>query len=164
MSEEHRPNVTVFNSALETGIRSLVILTANFPAALDLQRLVDFDYLVVHSGDVDGPESLHPPLPLREGELLVRRKIIESGILLMMSRGLVTRIAGTEGIVYQASDYAMPFIDSLTTPYMHLLIDRANWVGNTFGNMDTPDLHNLISSFFNKWTTQFHTSRGLGGS
>lgn len=80
MSEDYRSNVTVFNSALETGVRSLVILVANFPAALDLQRLVDFDYLVVHSGDLDGPESLHPPLPLREGELLVRRNIIESGI------------------------------------------------------------------------------------
>ena len=163
MIDERQPNVTVFNSALETGVRSLVILTANFPTALDLQRLVDFDYLVVHSGDVEGPESLHPPLPMREGELLVRRKIIESGLSLMMSRGLVSRIAGVEGIVYQASDYAKPFIDSLATPYMRSLIDRADWVATTFGNMDTKELHNLISSFFDKWTTQFHPSQGLGG-
>lgn len=164
MSEEHQPNVTVFNSALETGIRSLVVLTANFPAALDLQRLVDFDYLVVHSGDVNGPESLHPPLPMREGELLIRRKIIDSGILLMMSRGLVTRIAGEEGITYQASDYAKPFVDSLATPYMRSLIDRANWVGENFRDMDTTDLHNLIRRFFNKWTTQFHPSKEFSGS
>ncbi|MCW8887406.1 MAG: threonine transporter [Motiliproteus sp.] len=163
MSEERQSNVTVFNSALETGVRSLVILAANFPAALDLQRLVDLDYLVVHSGDVDGPESLHPPLPMRESELLVRRKIIESGLSLMMSRGLITRIAGPEGIFYQASDYAKPFVDSLTTPYMRSLMDRANWVATTFGNMDTTVLHNLISSFFDKWTTQFQPSQGLGG-
>ena len=43
MNEERQSNVTVFNSALETGVRSLVILAANFPAALDLQRLVDLD-------------------------------------------------------------------------------------------------------------------------
>lgn len=163
MSKERQPNVTVFNSALETGVRSLVILTANFPVALDLQRLVDFDYLVVHSGDVNGPESLHPPLPMREGELLVRRKIIESGISLMMSRGLVTRIVGAEGIVYQASDYAKPFVDSMATPYMRSLIDRASWGAATFGDMGTTELHDLISSFFDKWTTQFHTSQGLGG-
>jgi hypothetical protein len=163
MSEERQPNVTVFNSALETGVRSLVILAANFPGALDLQRLVDFDYLAVHSGDVDGPESLHPPLPMREGELLVRRKIIESGLSLMMSRGLITRIAGAEGIVYQASDYAKPFVDSLATPYMRSLKERASWVAATFGNMDTSELHNLINSFFDKWTTQFHPSQGLGG-
>lgn len=164
MSDERQPSVMVFNSALETGVRSLVILAANFPCALDLQRLVDFDYLVVHSGDVDGPESLHPPLPMRESELLVRRKIIESGLSLMMSRGLVTRIAGAEGIYYQASDDAKPFVDSLATPYMCSLINRANWVATTFGSMDTSNLHNLISSFFDKWTTQFHPSQGSGGS
>lgn len=163
MTDQHQPNVTVFNSSLETGVRSLVILAANFPDVLDLQRLVDFDYLVVHSGDVDGPESLHPPLPMREGELLVRRKIIESGLSLMMSRGLIARITGAEGIVYQASDYAKPFIDSLATPYMRLLMERADWVAKTFGNMDTTKLHNLINSFFDKWITEFHPSQGLGG-
>ena len=164
MIDERQRNVTVFNSTLETGIRSLIILTANYPTALDLQRLVDFDYLVVHSGDVDGPESLHPPLPMREGELLVRRKIIESGLSLMMSRGLVSRIAGVEGIFYQASDYAKPFVDSLATPYIRSLIDRADWVATAFGNIDTKELHYLSSSFFDKWTTQFHHSRGLEGS
>ncbi len=163
MSDQYQPNVTVFNSALETGVRSLVILASNFPDALDLQRLVDFDYLVVHSGDVDGPKSLHPPLPMREGELLVRRKIIESGLSLMMGRGLITRVAGAEGIVYEASDYAKPFVDSLATSYMRLLMERADWVATTFGDMDTTELHNLINSFFDKWTTEFHPLQGLGG-
>lgn len=163
MSDQHQLNITVFNSSLETGVRSLVILAANFPDVLDLQRLVDFDYLVVHSGDVDGPESLHPPLPMREGELLVRRKIIESGLSLMMSRGLITRTAGAEGIVYQASDYAKPFIDSLATPYMRLLMERANWVATAFGNVEATELHSLINGFFDKWTTQVHPSQGLGG-
>lgn len=163
MSKERQPNVAIFNSALETGVRSLVILATNFPGTLDLQRLVDFDYLVVHSGDADGPESLHPPLPMREGELLIRREIIESGLSLMMSRGLITRIADAEGIVYQASDYAKPFVDSLASPYMRSLKERANWVTATFGNKDTNELHKLINSFFDKWTTQFHPSQGLGG-
>ena len=87
MSEPDKSDVTLFNSALETGVRALVILVANFPAALDLQRLVDFDYLVVHSGDVDGPESLHPPLPMREGELLVRRKIMSSSASMIAPSG-----------------------------------------------------------------------------
>ncbi|MBV7598018.1 ABC-three component system middle component 2 [Aeromonas sp. sia0103] len=163
MSKELNQNITVFNSALETGVRSLVILAAHFPSTLDLQRLVDFDYMIVHSGDLDGPKSLHPPLPMREGELLVRRQVIESGLSLMMSRGLITRIASGEGIVYQASDYAKPFVDSLATPYMCTLIDRANWVTKTFGKMGASELHHLINSFFDKWTTQFHPSQGLSG-
>lgn len=163
MSESRKSNVDPFNSALETGIRSLAILTSSFPLALDLQRLVDFDYLVVHSGDANGPASLHPPIPMREGELLVRRRIIESGLSLMMSRRLIIRIASPEGITYQASDYAKPFVDSLSTPYMRSLLDRAKWVTNTFGNADTVELHDLISSFFDKWTTQFHAQQRFGG-
>lgn len=163
MTEDHQPKITVFNSALETGVRSLVILTANFPSALDLQRLIDFDYLAVHSGDVGGPESLHPPLPMREGELLVRRKIIESGLSLMMSRGLITRIVCAEGIAYKASDYAKPFVDSLATTYMRSLIERANWIAATFGNINASELQKLINNFFDKWTTQFHSSQGLTG-
>lgn len=162
MSEEHEANITIFNSALETGVRSVIILTANYPNALDLQRLVDFDYLVVHSGDVNGPESLHPPIPMREGELLIRRTIIESGLALMMSRGLITRIMSVEGIVYQASDYAKPFVDSLVTPYMRSLDKRANWAAETFGSMDNQELQNLINKFFNKWTTQFHPLKNIG--
>ncbi len=63
MSESARH--TPFNSPLETGIRSLSILVAAYPASLDIQRLVEMDYLVVHSGDAGGPESLHVPLPRR---------------------------------------------------------------------------------------------------
>ncbi|UTW59511.1 hypothetical protein KFE96_04190 [Kordiimonas sp. SCSIO 12603] len=162
MTELKKLDVTLFNSALETGVRSLAILTANYPNTLDLQRLVDFDYMVVHSGDVDGPESLHPPLPMREGELLVRRKIIESGLSLMMSRGLVTRVTSSKGILYQASDYAKPFVDSFCTSYMRSLLERANWVAETFGNADTIELHTLINSFFDKWTTQFHSPQKVG--
>ena len=78
-----------FNGPLETGVRSLAILTAAFPMAMDLQRLVEMDYLVVHSEDARGPSSLHAPLPLRAGELLVRRGLIESGLKLMVRRGLL---------------------------------------------------------------------------
>ena len=68
-----------FNSYLETGVRSLIILVVAFPTLFDLQRLVEMDYLVVHSGDIGGPKSLHAALPLRVGELLIRRGLIENG-------------------------------------------------------------------------------------
>src|SRR5450432_1965251 len=96
---------TIFNSALEVGIRALTVLLESFPSSLDLQRLVYFDYLVVHSGDAGGPKSLHPNTPLRNGELLVRRGLIERGILLMVSRGLVERRAGANGISYIAAEH-----------------------------------------------------------
>ncbi len=50
-----------FNSPIETGIRTLAILTAVFPRSLDLQYLVYFDYLVLHSGDVEAAERVCTP-------------------------------------------------------------------------------------------------------
>jgi hypothetical protein len=58
-------------------MRALILLAESYPEQLDLQRILEFDYLMVYTGDVDGPPSIHPDLPLRSGELLVRRQLIE---------------------------------------------------------------------------------------
>lgn len=79
-----------FNGAVEIGLRALSLLNEAFPATYSLQRLVVFDYLVVHSDDLpNGPAGLHPKTPHRGGELLVRRAVLEEGLLLYQSRGLV---------------------------------------------------------------------------
>src|SRR5437660_5347494 len=108
------PETQTFNSPIETGVRALILLAESYPEQLDLQRILEFDYILVHTGDVDGPPSIHPALPLRSGELLVRRQLIERGILLMISRGLVGRSATENGFTYHAQDDAGPFLDSLT--------------------------------------------------
>ena len=84
-------------------------LVAAHPEPFDLERLVEMDYLVVHSGDADGPDSLHAPLPMRAGELLVRRGLIEKGLLLMMSRSLVQRIPAKKGFNYLAGEGCLSF-------------------------------------------------------
>jgi hypothetical protein len=124
--------VQTFNSPIETGIRALILLAESYPVQLDLQRILEFDYLIVHSGDMDGPPSIHPALPLRSGELLVRRQLIERGLLLMISRGLVIRHATPTGFLYQAEDDAGPFLDALTAEYLGDLKDRAVWVVDHF--------------------------------
>lgn len=78
-----------FNNSIETGLRTLCILSAMFPHSYDLETLVCMDYLCVHTGDFDQEmESLHPENPHRAGELFVRRNVIEEGIALFISRGL----------------------------------------------------------------------------
>lgn len=161
MSESIRH--TPFNSPLETGVRSLAILVAAYPATLDLQRLVEMDYLVVHSGDANGPESLHAPLPLRAGELLVRRGLIEKGLLLMMSRGLVQRIPKVDGINYLAGEAAAPFLASLTANYMLQLRDRAQWATTRFAGVPTEEISRITSRFFERWSSQFHPTQ-MGSS
>lgn len=46
-----------FNSPLEAGMRAVALLGASFPQTYDLQRLVTFDFLLVHTGDVGGPDK-----------------------------------------------------------------------------------------------------------
>jgi len=148
---------TPFNSALETGVRSLFILEASFPSSFDVQRLIEFDYLVVHSGDADGPDSLHTPLPLRAGELLVRRELINRGLLLMMSRGLVERLTTRAGIEYRATEKAAPYLASLATPYALRLHELARWAVERFGHEPTEVIRIITQQFFERWSSQFQS-------
>jgi hypothetical protein len=152
-----------FNSPLETGIRALAILTAVFPKSLDLQYLVFFDYLTVHSGDVEGPESLHAPLPLRSGELTVRRKLIERGLFLMISRGLVQHLSTSNGFQYTVTDNAGAFLSMLSSRYISKLKERAEWVAENYGESTSEELKAVEQRFFQEWSTQFQPFERAGG-
>lgn len=156
----NRSHPILFNSPLETGIRSLVILAAAHPTAFDLERLVEMDYLVVHSGDANGPESLHAALPMRAGELLVRRGLIEKGLLLMMSRNLIQKIPGETGFNYIAKDAAAPFITSFTSTYSQMLKERAQWVVERFTGITTSDIRKITHRLFENWSSQFQSIDG----
>jgi hypothetical protein len=154
--------VQTFNSPIETGVRALIVLAESYPEGLDLQRILEFDYILVHTGDVDGPPSIHPALPLRSGELLVRRQLIERGLMLMISRGLVTRHATPNGFVYQAQDEAGPFLDSLTADYLHDLQDRAVWVIERFSGISDHDIRVILSQVYDQWSREFQVSEQPG--
>jgi hypothetical protein len=147
--------IRTFNSPIETGIRALILLAESYPNQLDLQRILEFDYIIVHSGDVDGPPSIHPALPLRSGELLVRRQLIERGLLLMTSRGLVSRRATPTGFAYQAEDDAAPFLDALTAEYLEDLKDRAVWAVDRFSEMSDHEIRVMLSHVYDQWSREF---------
>lgn len=152
-----------FNSPLEIGVRSLAILITVFPNALDIQHLVFYDYLTIHSGDVEGPESLHIPLPLRSGELTVRRQLIERGLFLMLSRGLVEHLASADGFQYKASEDANAFLSMLSSSYILKLRKRAEWVINNFGQSSLEELQAVERRFLRAWSTQFQSLERVEG-
>lgn len=151
-------DVVPFNSALETGVRMLAVLEACYPRKHDLGRLVQYDYLTVHSADADGPPSLHPALPLRSGELLVRRSLVESGLRLMMSRGLVRCEYMAGGIVFSADDSTAMFLGSLVSPYARALKERAAWVAEAFDGITDEQLHVIIRRLFSAWSSEFQAA------
>lgn len=154
--------IQTFNSPIETGMRALILLAESYPEQLDLQRILEFDYIMVHTGDVDGPPSIHPALPLRSGELLVRRQLIERGLMLLISRGLISRHATPNGFVYQAEDDAGPFIDALSAEYLDDLKNRAVWVVDRFSEMSDQDIRIMLSSVYDQWSREFQAPEQPG--
>lgn len=150
---ERRPSP--FNSPLETGIRTLSILVASYPAAHDLHRLVQYDYLTVHSEDAGGPSSLHPPLPLRSNELLVRRQIVQKGVLLMASVGFVRRETNERGFLYSATESAGAFLSNLKSEYLSDVKERAQWVIEIFDALSADQLEKIVNTLFETWTIEF---------
>ena len=153
---------TAFNSALETGVRALALLIACHPRDHDLSRLVQYDYLIVHSADANGPSSLHPALPLRSGELLVRRGLVEAGLQLMMSKSLVIQSIEARGFRYSADDTAEAFMANLRSPYLLALRERANWVAATFDDLADAELDIEVRRLFERWTTEFQPVDSVG--
>lgn len=134
-----------FNNSVETGLRVLVILYKHFPKSIDVTRILYYDYMLVHSGDInENVTSLHPSVPYRRGELLIRKSIIQEGLDMLVSRGLVEIIYSPNGIEYVASEYSAPFIESLSSPYSEQLIIRADWLASEYPKYNMNELHRLL--------------------
>jgi hypothetical protein len=145
----------LFNTPLEIGLRCLIILSES-KAPCDLHRLKIYDYFLLHSEDVEsGPDSLHPPSPFRTSELLVRHSLIENGVRLLMAKGLVSPVFGEQGIRYQATDLASPFLSYFDSKYATRARRIAQWVASTFGTVDDATLQNFVNENAGKWGTEF---------
>ncbi|MGB5818767.1 MAG: ABC-three component system middle component 2 [Saonia sp.] len=144
---ENNVKAIPFNNNVETGLRILCILNESYPRSIDLQKLVYLDYMTVHSADIDkSVESLHTAVPYRNGELLVRSSIIQKGINLFISKGLIDRVFNKTGIEYLASEYSTPYLEMLEEEYLLNLINRANWVAANFSDLPKKLLKEILFS------------------
>ena len=136
-----------FNGPVETGLRAVVLLADIYPETLDMERLVVFDYLLVHSDDLPGgPTGLHPKTPHRAGELLVRRELIHQGLNLYRSRHLVSRRFESTGLSYSATERTGGFLDALDATHTQLLRARARWVGQepvSYTHLTLPTIYSV---------------------
>lgn len=155
-AETPRQFISPFNGPVEIGLRALCVLTTAFPTAYTLQQLVVFDYLLVHSDDIEGgPEGLHPKTPHRGGEILVRRGVLQEGLMLYESRGLVERVYTDGGIFFAATDKSADFLDTLSTEYLKRLRERADWVVDSFGLLTDSELDAIVRTHIGTWGAEF---------
>jgi hypothetical protein len=157
-------SVPLFNSTLETGTRAVVVLNAAYPRALDLARLTWFDHLVVHTADAGGPPSLHPSLPERSGELLVRRRLVEDSLTLMRRAHLVDALADDSGMSFRAGDAAPAFVNLMRSDYAQALKARASWLVAEFADLEEVDMATRIERQVDRWGLEFGTPGRQPGS
>lgn len=143
------------NSPVEVGLRSVIILTAIYPQALDVDTLVLLDHSLVHSGDLGGPTSIHPDLPMRSGEIGVKRAILEDGLRLMMRAGMVDLVMSTQGVAYRAADNAAAFIGVLESSYVARLVEIAQWIAEEFADDTRPRMRQRMRATLGRWVEEF---------
>lgn len=146
----------LFNTPLECGFRLLFALDACRPNSADLQRLISYDYLLVHSGDIaGGPPSLHPPVPFRGSEWVVKRDLVRAGLGLVFARDLITKVLSPKGITFAGSELTTAFIALLQTEYAASLRVRARWLADEFGAASDQDLQAFMTERVGQWGAEF---------
>ncbi|MGM4892033.1 ABC-three component system middle component 2 [Tardiphaga sp. 839_C3_N1_4] len=144
----------LFNSPLEAGLRAVIILDAFSPEAFDLKTLCLLDYFLVHTGDADGPESIHPDLEAREGEYFIRRRLVEEGIALMVRGFLIDRLHKENGISFRARDTAGAMVDLMNTPYNNRLKTAAQWIADRASESSLERLLEGMKTSIDRWTLE----------
>jgi len=143
------------NGPLETAIRVLTLLAEAYPSSLGLNQLVLLDHGLLHSDDLGGPPSLHPPVPIRSSELGVKRHQLTLGLEVLTRVGLAEMSAVAGGIQFTAADGAHPFLSLLETSYARGLAERASWVVGRFGGLSDADLREAIRDVSGRWAEEF---------
>ena len=158
MGEMKKQNIKnrIFNSPLEIALRVLSILSLGKKASFSLERLIIYDYLILNSGDLDNaPESLHPSLPNRSSQLLVKRELVQKALLILASKELIIIKYSKSGIQYAPSKLAKPFMDYFDSQYYNKLKERVTWVAESFKSRNDKSLEKFISVNIEKWGSEF---------
>lgn len=145
---------TPLNGHLEVAVRVLMVLVEAFPAHLDLNRLVLLDHGLLHSADFGGPESLHPPVPIRAGELGIKRELVKGGVEVLVRSGLAQIETRLDGISFWASESAEGFARLLETEYARALSSRAAWVVRNFAELSDEDMRGAMRRVSGHWAEE----------
>lgn len=146
----------LFNTPLEVGLRCLLLLSEIKDKSCDLQRLIYYDYFLVHYGDVDDNyKSLHPNTPHRSGEVLVKREIVAKGLLLMSKKQLVNVDFKESGIIYIATEFSSSFLNYFESNYIKKLRKFSELVISRFDSYSDEELRKYMSKNIDRWGGEF---------
>lgn len=149
-------NANVFNSPLEIGFRTLFILNGISPTEVDLNRLVIYDYFLLNSSDFpNGPKSLHPPIPHRSAQIIIKPLILKDALVLMRSKELIDIVFSSEGIKYKSNELTQKFIELQENEYSKKLIEISKWINTQFGEYSDEKLNTIVENNIPNWGGEF---------
>jgi hypothetical protein len=151
----------VFNTPLEIGLRCLVIMKIH-GAAINTERLMFIDYLSLNTADIAGPQSIHAPLPNRGVQVYARKNIVQKGIVLLLSKELITIDPSNQGFNYLINDTGRKFLEYFATNYYKTLVDRIGWTVKKFADYTDSGLETYITDNLYKWGSEFLFESGSG--
>ncbi len=161
---ELNPETYLFNTPLEIGLRCVALLVEMNGMDCDLQRLIYYDYLLVHFGDIDKRyKSIHSNTPHRVNEILVKREALASGLLLMCKKQLVSVKFSQKGITYHCTKISCKFLDYFKSEYMKEIINTAKLVIEKFGEYTDNELNEYMMNNLDKWCEVFTDHNYLEG-
>ncbi|HEX8609058.1 MAG TPA: ABC-three component system middle component 2 [Pedobacter sp.] len=147
--------IKLFNTPVEIGMRCLIALRAMGPAGADLERIMYYDYLSLNTADLNGPESLHPPIPNRGIQVYARKDLISKGLLLLLSKELVDLRPTASGFIYAINASGEKFLEYFQTNYFQALVARIDWTQKEFGAIPNQQIKKYIDTNLQHWGGEF---------
>lgn len=147
--------IKLLNSNLEIALRLLVIMKI-YRKPIERDRLIAYEYFVIHSGDIENaPSSIHPDIPYRASVYISNHQTISDALNILLSKELISLNTDSRRFDYQISGVGNKFIYYMTSEYYKVLSNMASWVCSHFDNYSISELNKYIEKNIGKWGNEF---------
>ena len=135
------------------------------PQSCDIQRLIYYDYFLIHASDIDNDyESIHPDTPYRSGEIAIKREVLHKGLVLLCKKDLINIEFLENGIYYKASELTENFLNYFESSYFAKLNTMSKYIIEFFNDFSDEKLSNFVENKIRNWGVEFVKESIIRGS
>ncbi|MCB0646115.1 MAG: hypothetical protein KDC49_05610 [Saprospiraceae bacterium] len=145
----------IYNNIFEISIRILISLNTIERKKLAIDELLIYDHLILNTFDVDGPASLHAPIPNRGVQLYSKKEIFQQSLAYLISKDLCILNSDKKGILYSINSNGSALLLYLESEYFTRLCEKAKWVNKNFGQLNRSELNQFVRENITNWGTEF---------
>ena len=156
MTNKRNNQGIIFNSPQELSARIIFILSKFEDKCIGIQELISLDYLLLHIKDLNPKlTSFHPDIPLRSGEIIIKRQIITQAIDLLLGRELIRRNYQNEGVSYKITPLGLKFKNILTSSYARKLESYSDILYDEVSKIGLGNTLKYVNENYTQWGSEF---------